>query len=71
MNNVKQLRPSHTNLVASMSKTIVRQMNALEHKHNKMLHHLNPSLEKEAWEAIDAKNTFKMDKIIKKFDELL
>lgn len=69
---VKSLnRPHYANLVASMSKTIVRQMNLLEHKHKNMLHYFNPDLEKRAWAAIDAKDTFKMDKVIKEFDGLL
>lgn len=72
MKNVTKMnRPYYSNLVASMSKTIVRQMNALEYKHNNMMHYFNPDLEKRAWEAIDAKDTFKMDKIIKEFDGLL
>lgn len=72
MKNVTKMnRPYYSNLVASMSKTIVRQMNALEYKHNNMLHYFNPDLEKRAWAAIDSKDTFKMDKIIKEFDGLL
>jgi hypothetical protein len=54
-----------------MSKTIVKQMNAFEYKHKNMLHYINPDLEKRAWAAIDSKDTFKMDKIIKEFDSLI
>jgi hypothetical protein len=72
MNNVISMRPNRVRLESSMAKTIVRQMSALEVKNNnKMLHTFNPELEKRAWQAIDNKNIFKMNSIIKEFDKLL
>jgi hypothetical protein len=71
MNNILSIKPNRISLESSMAKTIVRQMNQFEHNENKLLHYVYPDLEKRAWQAMDGKDVFKMNSIIKEFDKLL
>jgi len=72
MENITNLnRPIDSNRVSSLSKEIVRKINDLEYKHKKLMRYFNPNLEERAWVAINTKNTIKMEKIIKEFNDII
>jgi len=53
-----------------LKRKIAKMMNRIEDINDKMLHEIDPDLEKKCFDAMDSNNICKMNQIIKKLDEM-